>query len=63
MFELSAQNYRITPTALDALQESVELYVTQYLEDSYACTLHRGQVTLAVKDMRLVEYLRRNYKR
>lgn len=55
------QNYRITPVALAALQESSEAYITQFFEDAYACTLHRGRVTLEVKDMNLLSFLRRNH--
>lgn len=49
---------RITPPALIALQESSELYLTHLFEDSYRCTLHRSRVTLSVKDMQLVKFIR-----
>lgn len=51
-------DWRVTPQALMALQESCETYLVQLLEDSYICTLHRNRLTLAVKDMYLVKYLR-----
>lgn len=58
-FEIGGKNFRITPEALAALQESAEMYVTQFFEDAYSLTLHRGRVTLNVKDMQLIHYLRR----
>lgn len=42
-----------------ALQESVEMYLTPFLEDAYCCTLQRGRVTMIPKDMHLVSFLRR----
>lgn len=50
---------RMQPAAIEALQESAEIYVTLFLEDAYRCTLHRGQVTLQVKDLTLVRTLRK----
>lgn len=50
--------WRITPASLGALQESAETYLIQLFEDSYACTIHRNRLTLAVKDMWLTKYLR-----
>lgn len=50
--------WRISSQALSALQESAESYITQFMEDSYACTLHRNRITLAPKDMSLVKFLR-----
>lgn len=51
-------DWRITPEALAALQESAEMFIVQLFEDSYLCTSHRGRVTLQVNDMQLVRYLR-----
>nr|ARC76802.1 Cid3 [Drosophila rufa]ARC76803.1 Cid3 [Drosophila rufa]ARC76850.1 id3 [Drosophila rufa] len=48
---------RITEGALQVLQESTELYLTQRFEDAYLLTHHRGRVTLEVRDMVLMAYL------
>lgn len=50
---------RITGQALLALQESAEMHLTILFEDAFACCLHRSRVTLSVRDMRLVYFLRR----
>lgn len=50
--------FRIQKTALEALQEACEIYMTQFFQDSYLATLHCNRVTLMVKDMRLVRRLR-----
>lgn len=49
---------RMQSLALEALQEATEMYVVQFMEDSYRCTLHRKQVTLKASDMVLVRTLR-----
>lgn len=49
---------RITVQALLALQESSEMYMTQFMEDAYRLTFHRNQVTLKVSDMELTRFLR-----
>lgn len=49
---------RVTPEFLLALQEASELYLVQFFQDSYLCTLHRGRVTLIPKDMQLAMRLR-----
>nr|ARC76724.1 Cid3 [Drosophila nikananu] len=48
---------RITESALKALQESSELYLSHRFEDSYFLTRHRGRVTLELRDMVLMAYL------
>lgn len=53
-----AEHMRVQSTALQALQEAAEMYLTQLMEDAYRCTLHRDRVTLMPKDMRLARYLR-----
>ncbi|XP_023294285.2 histone H3-like centromeric protein cid [Lucilia cuprina] len=60
MHDASTEVFKITPTALEALQTSSELYLTQRLQDAYMLTLHRGRVTLDVKDMELINYLKIN---
>nr|ARC76689.1 Cid1 [Drosophila rufa]ARC76840.1 Cid1 [Drosophila rufa] len=58
MFKLPNQTApRITEGALQVLQESTELYLTQRFEDAYLLTHHRGRVTLEVRDMILMAYL------
>lgn len=52
------QQYRMQSDALEALQEATEMYVVQFLEDAYRCTLHRKQITLKPADMTLVRTLR-----
>ncbi|XP_055371434.1 uncharacterized protein LOC129605594 [Condylostylus longicornis] len=56
--EYSDTNMRVTPAALEAIQESAEIYLTVFFEDAYRCALHRGRVTLIIKDMELVRILR-----
>lgn len=58
LFSVSSDQMRMTPDSLTALQEASELYVTQFLEDSYMCTLHRQRVTLMPVDLQLVRALR-----
>lgn len=60
LHEHSISTTRITPTALTCLQESSEMYLVNLFADSYRCTLHRERVTLAVKDLQLVRYIRSN---
>lgn len=50
--------YRITPTAIECLRESTELYLTNMLSDAYRITLNRKQVTLQPKDVQLLMLLR-----
>uniref|UniRef100_A0A1I8MHW3 Core Histone H2A/H2B/H3 domain-containing protein n=1 Tax=Musca domestica TaxID=7370 RepID=A0A1I8MHW3_MUSDO len=58
ILDSSRQVDRITPTALEALQAASEMYVTQRLQDAYMLTLHRGRVTLDVRDMELINFLK-----
>nr|AAL78894.1 centromeric histone Cid [Drosophila pseudoananassae] len=55
--------FRITVGALEALQSSSEIYLTQRLQDAYYLTLHRGRVTLDVRDMVLMGYICENLRR
>ncbi|SPP73753.1 histone H3-like centromeric protein cid [Drosophila guanche] len=50
-------SFRITSGALEALQTSSEMYITQRLQDAYLLTLHRQRVTLEVRDMALMAWL------
>lgn len=58
MQQTSRDVTHLTLTALEALQESTEMYVTQFLEDAYLLSLHRKRVTLAVEDMLIIKLLR-----
>ncbi|KAM8714129.1 hypothetical protein ACLKA7_014304 [Drosophila subpalustris] len=53
--------HMITEGALEALQTSSEMYLTQRFEDAYLLTQYRGRVTLEVRDMGLVAYFCRTY--
>lgn len=57
----NAQQMRITRDALMALQESAEMYLTNFFEDSLRLTIHAKRVTLMPRDMQLVSYLRNNW--
>lgn len=59
MDESSQPGMRITPKALEALQMSAETFLTQLFSDCYLCAVHRGRKTINLKDMKLVEHLRR----
>ncbi|XP_017148285.1 histone H3-like centromeric protein cid [Drosophila miranda] len=49
--------FRVTQGAMEALQTAAEMYTTQRLQDAYLLTLHRGRVTLEVRDMALMAFL------
>lgn len=58
IMDCSSEVTKITPTALEALQVASEMYLTQRLQDAYMLTLHRGRVTLDVRDMQLINFLK-----
>ena len=47
---------KITKAAMETLQTASEMYMTQILQDAYMLTLHRGRVTLEVKDLELIKF-------
>lgn len=49
---------RMRSSALDALQEATEAYVTSVLGDANLCTIHAKRVTLFPKDLQLALRLR-----
>ncbi|XP_058801158.1 uncharacterized protein LOC131669947 [Phymastichus coffea] len=49
---------RIQYSALEALQESVEMYLVQFFEDAILVSLHCNRVTVMQKDIILVRRLR-----
>nr|ARC76731.1 Cid3 [Drosophila watanabei] len=57
ILKYASSPFRITESALAALQESTELYLTQRFQDAYLLTNHRGRVTLEVRDMVLMAYI------
>ncbi|KAH8245908.1 hypothetical protein KR038_011795 [Drosophila bunnanda] len=60
MMKYTNPPFRITESALKALQESAELYLTHRFQDAYMLTRHRGRVTLEVRDMALIAYIVEN---
>lgn len=52
------ESFRMSPTCVEALQESTELYVTSVLADANLCTLHANRVTIYPKDIQLALKLR-----
>lgn len=52
------ETLRMSQTAVDALQEATEGYVTAVLSDSYLCAVHARRVTLMPKDLQLALKLR-----
>ncbi|XP_037941280.1 histone H3.3 type c-like [Teleopsis dalmanni] len=58
MMECSSSVDRITKEALEALQTAAEMYMVSICSDAYLLTLHRNRVTLMVKDVELVSFLR-----
>lgn len=55
---ISNEDYRMQSTALLALQEAAEAYLTDLFDDSYHLALHAHRVTLMVKDLQLALRLR-----
>ena len=49
---------RFQSTALLALQEASEAYLTELFEDTNLCAIHAGRVTIAPKDMQLARRIR-----
>nr|CAD7403578.1 unnamed protein product [Timema cristinae] len=50
--------FRMGKYALEALQESAEAYMVQFMEDAFLCTLHSKRVTLQQRDLQLVRRIR-----
>ena len=49
---------RFQSTALEALQEAAEAYLTSLFEDTQLCAIHAGRVTIQPKDMQLARRIR-----
>lgn len=58
--DLYQKDYRITGEAMLALQESAEMYMTQFFEDCNGATAHRGAATLNIRDIAIIQMLRRD---
>lgn len=58
--EMSQDVTHYTTTALEAIQEATEMFLTQILQDAYMLTLHRRCVTLSASDMVLIRSLKFN---
>jgi histone H3/H4 len=54
----SAEMYRWQATALEALQEAAEAYLTHLFEDANLCALHAKRVTIMPKDVQLARRIR-----
>jgi len=52
------ENFRFQSSAVRALQESSEAYITQLFEDTLLCAIHAKRKTLMCKDMQLALRIR-----
>ncbi|EHY57107.1 histone H3 [Exophiala dermatitidis] len=50
--------FRFQSTAIEALQEALELYLVSLFEDSNLCAIHAKRVTIQSKDIQLARRLR-----
>lgn len=48
---------RVTGEALAALQESSEMFITNFIEDSYILALHAKRITLQIRDIHAAKVL------
>ena len=53
-------NLRFQATALAALQEACESYLTEIFHDTNLCAIHANRVTIKPKDMQLARRLRKD---
>ncbi len=51
------KDLRVTPDALESLQEVAEAYLVQVFEDSNLCAIHAKSVTVMPKDFALAQWL------
>ncbi|XP_011200411.2 histone H3.3 type c [Bactrocera dorsalis] len=58
LMSLDTNVQHITQTAFEALQTATEAYVEGRLEDANLLALHARRVTLMVRDLELIHYLR-----
>lgn len=57
---LSTEHLRFQESAMLALQEAAEAYLTGLFEDANLCALHAKRVTIMVKDLHLARRIRGN---
>ena len=55
---MSGKTYRFQTTAVMALQEATESYLTNLFDDTNLCALHAKRVTIMPKDMHLALRIR-----
>uniref|UniRef100_A0A1B6JIL7 Core Histone H2A/H2B/H3 domain-containing protein n=2 Tax=Homalodisca liturata TaxID=320908 RepID=A0A1B6JIL7_9HEMI len=58
MHPVGQEPYRIQTSALEALQEFSELYMSQFFEDAVLCAIHARRVTLMPRDIQLARRIR-----
>ena len=58
MYGIEGMHYRWQKTALLALQDATESYLTNLFEDSNLCTVHAKRVTIMPKDIKLARRIR-----
>ncbi len=51
-------DYRMTKSAIDALQDALEAYAVRLFSDSLLLTLHRKRITISPGDIQLCLYIR-----
>lgn len=59
--EYARADMRITREALMAIQESAEMYLTYFFEDTNRLAIHAKRVTIMPRDMQLIFSLRKNW--
>ena len=58
VYDFSSEISRITPDAMEALQEASERYLVSLFGDAQLCAIHAKRVTLMPKDIWLAQRLR-----
>lgn len=58
IMESCKRDLRIQSTAVLALQEAAEAYLTSLFEDTNLCAIHAGRVTIQPRDMRIAQRIR-----
>jgi len=54
----TSSDLRVTKGALEAIQETVEAYMVEYIKEAYRYTIYRGKVELQLKDLELTKEVR-----
>ena len=58
MLEKGNKNFRISSSAVYALQEATEAFIINILEDANLCSFHAKRVTLMDRDIRLTQRIK-----